>query len=84
MKTLYEKTLTGREVEILTSPDRRLAGLRGLVLLEQENILHIRVGNRVVKIPKKDLILKVYEDSSYRILSYPEFEGSYIRRLRRL
>ncbi len=84
MKTLYEKTLTGREVEILTSPDRRLAGLRGLVLLEQENILHIRVGNRVVKIPKKDLVLKVYEDSSYRILSYPEFEGSYIRRLRRL
>jgi len=65
MKTLYEKTLTGREVE---------------VLLELENMLHLQVGDKIVKLPKKDLVLKVYEGDSYRILTYPEFEGSYVRR----
>jgi len=84
MKTLYEKTLTGREVEVLHSPDRGVIGLRGRVLLELENMLHLQVGDKIVKLPKKDLVLKVYEGDSYRILTYPEFEGSYVRRLRRL
>ncbi len=78
----YDKSLSGRRIRILSSPIHEYVGRELLVLKENGNTLMVEY-NGVKILPKKGMVIKVLDDGE-KVLTYKEFEGSYIRRLRRI
>ncbi|GEM_PF-6140344 len=75
-----------KEVEVLFHPNRSLIGLKGRVIYESEGLIHLSLDSgRIVKVPKKGIILKVYGvDEDKMLITYKELMGSIVRRLERV
>ncbi len=76
--------LIGRRVEVISHSNNSFKGFSGIVLFESENMLEVkRDDGKIVKIPKDDIILKVFYngEEKYKIFSYKDIKGSIIRRL---
>ncbi len=79
---LYDRTLTGRSIKIIESPLRTYIGRKVYVLKERGNTLLVYCDGKVKTIPKKGLIIEI--EGEDKIISYKQFEGSYLRRLRKI
>ncbi|MHA1754781.1 MAG: ribonuclease P protein component 1 [Candidatus Odinarchaeia archaeon] len=75
---LYLINLIGKKIKIINSSDPSLIGLTGIIKDETRNMLMINVENRMVKIPKKIVQLKIeingekMEVNGIRILGRPD------------
>jgi len=79
--------LIGKKVEVVSHSNDSLVGFSGIILYESENLIELRLDSgKIVKIPKNDVILKVFynDGKSYKIFSYGDIKGSIVRRLIRL
>ena len=75
--------LIGLYIEVINHSNHVFEGVKGRVIYESENLLHIlRDDGKIMKIPKKYVIVKVL-DGRYKdnIITYKMLKGSIVRRL---
>ena len=79
--------ILNRNIEIVFHPNRSLIGLKGRVIYESQEIIHLLINNKkIVKVPKKGVVLKYLdlEHGTDILISYKDIKGSIVRRLDKL
>lgn len=74
-------TLIGYYVEIVYSSNRNYVGIKGLVVDETRNMLHIKINGRVLKVIKKACTFKVKIDGKECIIKGNSLVGNIAKRV---
>ncbi|MCX8174210.1 MAG: ribonuclease P protein subunit [Thermoplasmata archaeon] len=84
MKRWLKHEFIGHEIEIVSAPQKSLAGIRGVVVDETKNMLVIHVEGEDMKIQKKNLLFRILPENQVidgnRIMFRPEDRIKKIRR----
>ncbi len=77
--------IIGKKIAVLNHPNESIIGLKGYVIYESSNLVHVKLldKDKIVKIPKKGLKIKIL-DNSEKVITYKELKGNIVRRLIRI
>ncbi|MGB9636760.1 MAG: ribonuclease P component 1 family protein [Thermoplasmata archaeon] len=83
-KKVLKGEFIGREIEIVSAPQKTLVGIRGIVVDETKHMLIIHVDGEDMKISKQNLVFKIlpegYQIDGNKIMFRPEDRIKKIRR----
>ena len=61
-KKVYKKNIIGKTIEVINSNNKSLIGIKGMVENETKNMIIINSNNRIKKIIKNTVIVKIEDE----------------------